>query len=144
MVGTVKWKQTLLALDARVLAAVLGVAAGALLACWRPALAMGPLAPFSPPSMDAIGGASQQGLKGVRLKRHVGAVIDGQWVALGGTVRGAKLEAVGAKEATLRHPDGQAEVLQLYADAMPTAPTNQQASKSASAPGPSHSLSAAR
>lgn len=94
----------------------------ALLASWVPAAhAMGPQAPFAAPdsaapeqaSLDG-GAVSVQGLAGVRLGRHAGAVIDGTWVPKGHAVRGATLETVTRRRVTLRYPDGHTESLDLF------------------------------
>lgn len=92
--------------------------------------AIGPQAPFVPPvagevSADAAGALPTQegpevGLSGVRVGRHAGAIIDGQWVRKGKTVRGARLSAIGRSQVVLKHPDGRQEVLSLYAPSGPT------------------------
>lgn len=100
-------------------------AIGALAFC-VPAWALGPMAPFDAPradqagSFEAGGGAGfdaampTQGLTGVRLGRYAGAVIDGQWVRKGRTVRGARLVQVQRTRVVLKHPDGHTEIIEMY------------------------------
>lgn len=87
--------------------------------------AMGPAAPFVEPGVDqasaqldvAVGAdtvAPSVGLSGVRLGRQAGAVIDGQWVRKGRTVRGARLVEVQRTRVTLQHPDGHQEIIEMY------------------------------
>lgn len=90
------------------------------------AWALGPGAPFVPPvaaSSDAAGGPSAtqppggglaEGLGGVRLGRHAGALIDGVWVRVGEQARGATLVAVRRTSVSLRHPDGRLESMDLF------------------------------
>jgi hypothetical protein len=58
--------------------------------------------------------AAAQGLTGVRVGRHAGAVIDGQWVRKGRTARGARLVQVQRTRVVLKHPDGRKEVIEMY------------------------------
>ncbi len=97
-----------------------GSVASLFLTCAAPAFAMGSNAPFTPPrpasasasaASDAPETAAVSGLSGVRLGQHSAALIDGQWVAHGGTVRSARLVALQADAATLRHADGRLERL---------------------------------
>ncbi|KNZ33510.1 MAG: hypothetical protein AD742_06375 [Methylibium sp. NZG] len=53
------------------------------------------------------------GLSGVHLGPQPRALIDGEWVALGDVVRGARLHSLRADHAQLRHPDGRLERLLL-------------------------------
>lgn len=89
--------------------------------------AMGPGAPFVPPNapphasrtLSAAGwadtaAAPSPGLSGVRLHSGIGAMIDGQWVALGARVRGGRLEHVTRRYVVVRLANGQAERLDLY------------------------------
>lgn len=109
----------------RFMVGVLGACAlGSALPVW----ALGPTAPFVAP--DAAQAAAQlgqgeasgqggaapagQGLTGVRLGRHAGAVIDGQWVRKGRTARGARLVQVQRTRVVLKHPDGRKEVIEMY------------------------------
>ena len=90
--------------------------------------AMGSSAPFTPPraaaaysdparavnSVDENADAVvANGLSGVRVGPRAAALIDGQWVAVGGTARGARLLSVQSDAATLRHADGRVERLLL-------------------------------
>ena len=105
------------------------------------AWAMGAGAPFLPPTARAAaadpmptvapGGSSglasdttsstanetaqsgSSGLKGIQIGARALALIDGQWVVPGATVRGARLLAVYATAAQLRHPDGRLELIAL-------------------------------
>lgn len=85
------------------------------------ALALGPSAPFTPPTA-ALSGTSDttlaspvvQGLSGIKLGRRPQALIDGVWVALGATVRdGAVLTAIDRRSVQMRHADGTLEQLSL-------------------------------
>lgn len=93
--------------------------------------AMGPMAPFVAPRVDQAnaqlgqGGApaaegadgavpAASGLTGVRLGRQAGAVIDGQWVRKGRTVRGARLIQIQRTRVTLQHPDGHQEIIEMF------------------------------
>jgi hypothetical protein len=95
-------------------------AAVALLCSAGAAHALGPAAPFTPPRAaaappaGAIAAAPQtSALAGVRLGTPAQALIDGQWLRSGATVRGAVLVAITRHGVTLRHPDGRAEQLWL-------------------------------
>ena len=105
------------------------------------ALAMGASAPFTPPARAAAVLASSDsataatsaalasllatpglaklatteasGMNGIQLGARPRALIDGEWVGLGETVRGARLQALRADEAELLHPDGRLEHLRL-------------------------------
>lgn len=93
-----------------------------------PSWALGPMAPFVAPdaahaaaqlehgAAQGAGGAvaAAQGLTGVRVGRHAGAVIDGQWVRKGRTARGARLVQVQRTRVVLKHPDGRKEVIEMY------------------------------
>jgi hypothetical protein len=97
--------------------AVMGLVAGALLAA--SAAAMGPDDPFTPPGrvrLQANGAALRlpTALTGVRLGPAPAALIDGEWVAQGAPVRGARLLRVQRKGAELRHADGRIEWLALF------------------------------
>ena len=86
-----------------------------------PSLALGPTAPFTPPARTAATGdatpsadapvADTGGLTGLRLRNHPMALIDGQWLRIGDTVRGARISAIRADGAWLRHADGRNELL---------------------------------
>ena len=101
-------------------------------------LAMGAAAPFTPPPRVAAptaaaasapasaatldpttpalvnsAVATESGLSGMHLGSPPRALIDGEWVAVGDTVRGARLQALHADEAQLRHPDGRLERLRM-------------------------------
>jgi hypothetical protein len=110
-----------------------------LLAASSAALAMGAAAPFAAPPRVAVPAAAAAsaaadplapavanaasaanaanaigaGLSGIHLGTRPRALIDGDWVALGETVRGARLHALRADEAQLRHPDGRLEHLRF-------------------------------
>jgi hypothetical protein len=93
----------------------------ALLPVWSAAL--GPKDPFTPPlpaASTAPGDDSSTtpvvvtGLRGVRLGRQPAALIDGEWVGPGQTVRGAKLADVRLDGALLRHADGRTEFIALF------------------------------
>lgn len=95
-----------------------------------PSWAMGPGDPFVAPRVEQAriqlgqGGlpgvasdgdaAEAVGLSGVRLGRQAGAVIDGQWVRKGQTVRGARLVQVQRTRVTLKHPDGHLEIIEMF------------------------------
>ena len=118
------------------------------------AQAMGSAAPFTPPkhtaaaasgvaeSAPAVPDASSAGLAGVRLGKPSAALIDGQWVAPGATVRGAQLTQLNQAGATLRHSDGRLEFMPLTpgvqwvrrAAATATAPTAPTAKAATTAP----------
>lgn len=108
------------------------------------AWAMGPGAPFVPPvaaqaqaqgmEQEAGGAPAGTGLSGVRLGRHAGAVIDGQWVRRGQTVRGAKLVSIQRTQVSLRHPDGHTEMIEMYPPAGGTAGAASSATTEAAKP----------
>ena len=98
------------------------------------AIAMGAAAPFTPPSRVAAPASAPasaatrdpatpafvsaavavgSGLSGMHLGSPPRALIDGEWVAVGDMVRGARLQALRADEAQLRHPDGRLEHLRM-------------------------------
>ena len=95
-----------------------------------PVWAMGPNDPFVAPRADQTrtqlgqGGSPgataegdapvAMGLTGVRLGRQAGAVIDGQWVRKGQTVRGARLVQIQRTRVTLQHPDGHPEIIEMF------------------------------
>ena len=97
--------------------------------------ALGSSAPFTPPRAaaasasavnavdDGVDVASANGLSGVRVGPRAAALIDGQWVAVGDTARGARLLSVQADAATLRHADGRVERLLLNPAALLSAKT---------------------
>jgi hypothetical protein len=60
--------------------------------------------------------ASTPALAGLRLGRHGAALIDGNWVPLGGSVRGARLVALTPLGASLQHDDGHREFMPLNPD----------------------------
>ena len=83
--------------------------------------AIGPNDPFTPPSptLQASDSAAADpvvatGLTGLRLGRLPAALIDGDWISPGQTVRGARLVAVGLDGALLRHADGRTEHITLF------------------------------
>ncbi len=94
-----------------------------------PALGMGAGAPFVPPAIrvaaaqppasaapGAVAESAQDnlaGLNGIRAGTRAMALIDGQWVAPGATIRGARLISVFTSAAQLRHPDGRLELVAL-------------------------------
>lgn len=102
---------------------------GAWLCCQAlPASALGAAAPFVPPGatasaaadgqvLSATGGASAAAggmqLSGIRLGAQPQALLDGQWLAPGAMVRGARLVKVGADAVHLRTPDGRMQRLAL-------------------------------
>lgn len=100
--------------------------------------AMGSAAPFTPPRAaaasasaasavnaadDSVDAVLANGLSGVRVGPRAAALIDGQWVAVGDTARGARLLSVQADAATLRHADGRVERLLLNPAALLSAKT---------------------
>ena len=116
------------------------------------AQAMGSAAPFTPPKHTAAAAngvaegapaapdAGSAGLAGVRLGKPSAALIDGQWVAPGATVRGAQLTQLSVAGATLRHSDGRLEFMPLTPGvqwvrrAAATAPTANAANAATAAP----------
>ena len=110
-----------------------------LLASAGPSLAVGPAAPFAPPSAlpsaaavsspGALAASAAEpgndaaqprepeatGLLGVHRSGPAAlALIDGRWWSVGSQLRGAQLIHIQRHQATLRHPDGRLEVLALY------------------------------
>jgi hypothetical protein len=89
-----------------------------------PASALGPAQPFTPPAptsraADPVVAAAAQaapgsGLAGVRLGSSPRALIDGEWVALGATVREGRLVAVHPHEVVVRLANGRTERLALF------------------------------
>ncbi len=67
----------------------------------------------SEPEATPVAAVAGSGLSGIHLGTPPRALIDGEWVALGERVRGARLDAVRAAEVHLRHPDGRIERLPL-------------------------------
>jgi hypothetical protein len=97
-------------------------------AALHPALALGPADPFTPPGRNshlvAAAALAKQPveigtLTGVRLGAKPAALIDGEWIALGHTVHGARLTGVRALDITLQHADGRVERLSLFPDTTP-------------------------
>lgn len=92
------------------------------------AYAVGPQAPFTPPSValnhatapDSAASDAEatppQGLLGLRLGQTPAALIDGLWIQIGQFARGARLVDVQPGQARLRHADGRVETLHLFAD----------------------------
>jgi hypothetical protein len=82
--------------------------------------AIGPNDPFTPPSPTASADdaatapVAATGLTGVRLGRLPAALIDGEWVSPGQSVRGARLVEVRLDGALLRHADGHTESIALF------------------------------
>ena len=115
--------------------AVSGLALLSAMAAPAVCAAMGSAAPFTPPRAaaasasavnavdDGVDVASANGLSGVRVGPRAAALIDGQWVAVGDTARGARLLSVQADAATLRHADGRVERLLLSPAALLSAKT---------------------
>jgi hypothetical protein len=91
----------------------------------QPALALGPADPFRPPGPSlavALQDKTQVAngaLAGVRLGTKPAALVDGEWIALGQTVRGMRLLSVRMHDITLQHADGRIERLALFADTKP-------------------------
>lgn len=67
----------------------------------------------SEPEATPVAAVAGAGLNGIHLGTPLRALIDGEWVALGERVRGARLDAVRTAEVHLRHPDGRIERLPL-------------------------------
>lgn len=67
----------------------------------------------SEPEATPVAAVAGTGLSGIHLGTPPRALIDGEWVALGERVRGARLDAVRTAEVQLRHPDGRIERLPL-------------------------------
>jgi len=85
------------------------------------AFALGPKDPFTPPARTSAASATQvgvavqrTGLSGVRLGKTPAALIDGEWITLGDTVRGARLAAVRLHEVVLQHADGRIERIAMF------------------------------
>lgn len=57
-----------------------------------------------------------KGLLGLRRSARSSALIDGQWVNVGETARGARLVAITRQGVHLSHPDGRREFLALNPD----------------------------
>jgi len=92
------------------------------------AAALGPAQPFQPPSPAQGHAAEAQpqtaGLTGVRLGTAPAALIDGTWVALGASARGARVAEVHPRHVLLRYPDRRAVRLAMAEDrARPPADT---------------------
>ncbi len=66
-----------------------------------------------PMAADLARAAAGSGLNGIQLGAQPRALIDGEWVAPGEAVRGARLHSLRADEAQLRYPDGRLERLRL-------------------------------
>ncbi len=87
--------------------------------------ALGPAQPFAPPAkLSANDGAAAlalatNGLTGLRLGSRPAALINGEWLHIGQTTRGAKLISITQQQAQLLHPDGRSETLLLAADSAP-------------------------
>lgn len=64
-------------------------------------------------AMPALDSSADTGLRGLQLGAHPRALIDGQWVALGAEVRGARLSELRIDRVVLRHADGRLEQLLL-------------------------------
>lgn len=118
--------------------AVSGLALLSAMAAPAVCAAMGSAAPFTPPRAaaasasaagafntadDNVDAVLTNGLSGVRVGPRAAALIDGQWVAVGDTARGARLLSVQADAATLRHADGRVERLLLNPAALLSAKT---------------------
>ena len=105
----------------------LGPALAALLLLPIAGHALGPAQPFTAPAATAHAAdaattaapATSSGLAGVRLGTSPGALVDGQWIALGQAVRGARLVSVRAHDVSLRHTDGRIERLALFPEVQP-------------------------
>ncbi len=82
-----------------------------------PTPAPAPEAVPAPEDPAASAPAQPLGLSGIRRGAHSAALIDGAWVDLGQTARGARLVAVTAHGAQLAHPDGRREFLPLSPEA---------------------------
>jgi hypothetical protein len=91
----------------------------------QPAFAIGPTDPFTPPGRShAVASqdktqATMGALAGVRLGTRPAALIDGEWIALGQSVHGARLVGVRMQDITLQHADGRIERLALFPDTKP-------------------------
>ena len=85
------------------------------------ARALGPNAPFTPPTAGSAVAVSEitarkpqpGGLTGLRLGASPQALIDGRWHAIGDSIRGGRLSAVTRRGVTLQHADGRSEQLPL-------------------------------
>lgn len=86
-----------------------------------PATALGPAQPFAAPAAqrgaaapgDDPTGRTTARLSGLRGGAAPAALIDGQWITLGASVRQARLHDIQPPYAVLRHPDGRLERLAL-------------------------------
>jgi len=85
------------------------------------AFALGPKDPFAPPGRTSVASAAQvhvavqgAGLSGVRLGKTPAALIDGEWITLGDSVRGARLTAVRLHEVVLQNADGRIERIAMF------------------------------
>jgi hypothetical protein len=107
--------------------------------------AVGPKDPFTPPGRapvvvpdvrgSATSTAGHSGLTGLRFGRKPQALIDGEWVALGQTVRGARLARLRPQHALLVHPDGREERLSMFPADTPASAAASAASAASSADG---------
>ncbi len=85
------------------------------------AFALGPKDPFAPPRRSGDAPASDTHtvqrpatLSGVRLGHTPAALIDGEWITLGHSARGARLVSLRAHDAVLQHADGRIERVALF------------------------------
>jgi hypothetical protein len=116
-----------------------GLIAAALCAT-LPTLAMGPREPFTPPAVLAASApavaasapvaAAGFGLAGVRMGSRPAALIDGRWVPLGHSVRGARLAQLSPQAVVLQHPNGRRERLSMSFAPAATAPSPTDAASS--------------
>lgn len=90
------------------------------LATAHSAHALGPDRPFAPPNARLPNTANSDAppapaghLGGLRLGSTPAALIDGRWVPIGGTARGARLKDIQPPYALLQHPNGRLERLAL-------------------------------
>ena len=118
----------------------------ALLAGVTPAGAIGPRDPFTPPgkeavvvvppleSLSTVAPPVGAGLTGMRFGARPQALIDGEWVAVGKTVRGARLARLLPQHAVLVHPGGREERLPLFPIEAPSSPASAASSPDTSEP----------